>query len=174
MIKCYIDLETTGLDCKKHEVIEVSFHISFNRMKISTADFFIKPQKDNISNKTLRLLDLEKKELMFRPEKNIQIESIRMYLMSYVNYYGKMSLIQYSNGFDKKFLIQLLGDKFYYQIFYKQFNMLAYVKKRKKLNSYKLSNVARSFSIKTEDEKLHTASYDTFLLTEIAKKMNIY
>ena len=179
MKKCFIDVETTGLDPEKHGVIQVAGIIEASGRE-QTFSFNIKPFRSDLINREaldvnkLTVTDLEKFEEPMKVYKELG-----NLFMTYVDRYSKkdkMFFIGYNASFDYNFMRAFwkkAGDVYFGSFFWFPYidvmtlAMKHIMKTRHEMPDFKLATVARKFGIEVDENRQHEALYDV----SITKKL---
>lgn len=171
----YIDVETTGLDYKKHEIIELAFCIEINGVIHCKVELFMRPEKwKNISQKALDKNGWTVERLKKLPDRIYGWMTLLKFMREHMSY-GKFKIVEYGNNFDSRFL-KKFWDKAHikYESIFKKDSINVLFLARKKLpglDSYKLENVARHLCIPVIKNKLHSAGYDRDLMIDVYNKL---
>ncbi len=170
--KCFIDIESTGLDFMKHGVIEIAciFEIGgfIDEFVLKCCPF----EDDLIDEEALAINNVSKDEIFKRMSPKMAYKQLTQKLSRYVDKYDKkdkLHFIGYSALFDANFLREFFmknsdfyfGSFFFYPIIdVATLAGLTLMEERPALIDFKLSTVAKRFGIKVEEKKLHGALYD--------------
>lgn len=181
-----LDVETTGLDSKRHGIIQIAMNVWIDGVEIEKLNLLMCPfSTDEIDDETLELSGLTRQEIENRPAPAEMYVSLIQSLSKYVDKFDrsdKFVVIGYNAAFDTEFLRQWFrknGDKFYGSWFWHPYvdvmtlAMAALAKERAQLVDFKLKTVARYFGIEVDDSKLHDAAYDVQLTRMIAERIEI-
>jgi len=176
----YLDVETTGFDTKKNEVIELAFAIEIDGVIHLKMNLFLKPDRlDAIKQEALSVNRWSIDELKKLPDRqrvcNFFCETIEQYRNDYNNL-NRFKIIEYSNGFDLKFMrtIYLSNDQFCKHFGKESINVLSLAKKKlPKIKSHSLKSVARALGINVDDNLIHGAAYDRDILIKIYSKLKL-
>ena len=176
----YLDVETTGFDTKKNEVIELAFAIEVDGVIHLKMNLFLKPDRlDTIKQEALSINGWSIDELKKLPDRKIACdffcETIEQYRNDYNNL-NRFKIIEYSNGFDLKFMrtIYLSNDQFCKNFGKESINVLSLAKKKlPKIKPHSLKSVARALGINVDDNLIHGAAYDRDILIKIYNKLKL-
>lgn len=105
----YVDIQTTGLDSKKNEIIELSSLLEVNGQIVDA--FNCKAQPSNIENlhpDILKILNLSKLDLQVYPARNIFNTKFLEYLNKNLNENDRYILTAYNSRFISDFLYSFL------------------------------------------------------------------
>ena len=183
MIKlCYLDLETTGVDERRHGVHQISGIIEIDGRVQQEFDYKVRPNpKAIIDAAALRVTQKSELDLLgYPPMKQVHTEFTRM-LGGYVDKFDKKDkfhLVGYNiQGFDSRFLRAWFtqnGDQWgslnWFYIDSLDVMILAsqyLLHRRPEMPSFKLQRVARELGIEVDKERLHDAGYDVHLTRRI-------
>jgi len=116
---CWCDVETTGLDCKTQDIIQLAFKIEINRNIVEEGNLFLRPLNEStIDEEALKISNHTKAEVMLFPEARKQYFEFTRILDKYIDKYDKNDKAffgGYNVYFDYKFLTELsckLGIKY--------------------------------------------------------------
>lgn len=182
MIYVFYDLETTGLDVKKHSVHQIAGYIEIDGVVVEKFDIKTRPHAKALYDaKALEVCGKTEAQLRtYQPMKAAHKELTTL-LSKYIDKFDKKDrafLIGYNNrSFDDRFLFawfDQLGDNFIASYFYfgldVQASALEYLKGRRvNMPSFKLKRVAKELGIYIEEDKLHDAFYDVELTYQVYK-----
>lgn len=180
----FFDVETTGLDPKKQDIIQLAYIIEINGEIKEQGSFRCQPfNYDTIEKSALGVNKITVEELKTFKTPQQAYRELKNVLLKYVDPYNKkdkFSPAGYNVRFDVDFLKEFFfknGDKYYGALFdYHVLDVftLAYVLEFKghlNLDSFKLINVAKSFDI---DFVAHDALADIETTREVFYKMLEY
>ena len=181
----YFDVETTGLDAKKHGIHQLSGAIEidgkivekFNQNVKPFGTAVIEPDALKIAGVTIAQIST------YRPEDEVYRDLIAM-LNRYCDKYvpgDKFFLVGFNNAsFDNQFLREFFlrnGDKYFGSYFWSgslDVFILATQKLmgiRHTMADFKLRTVAETLGIVIDESKLHDAMYDIEITREILKRL---
>ena len=180
----YFDTETTGLDNRKHDIIQLAYLIEIDNEIVDEGNYFIKPRDFGvIDEEALKVNNLTIAQLKEFPSSATVYRQLHNKLNRYVDKYNKkdkFSPAGYNVGFDtgmlKSFFIKN-GDNYYGSFFNYHiidpinFLYLLEYKGILKLENYKLGTVCKYFDIKI---KAHDALSDIKATRELIKKLMEY
>lgn len=181
----FYDLETTGLDSKKHAIHQISGKIICGE-KQESFDIRMKPfQGALIDQKALETSNLTLDDINKYPSHQIAYGQIVTMLSRFVSKYDKTDkfhLVGYNNAsFDNQFFRELFlrnGDSYFGSFFWSDsldVMVLAsnYLKKnRAVMADFKLKTVAKTLGIEVDESKLHDGAYDIYLTEQIYNIVN--
>jgi len=182
--KLWIDLETSGLDRKKHGVVQIAGAIEINYKLINTFNYTMRLfPGDRISKKSIEthgftIDDIKK----FIPPHNQFIQIVKM-LREYVDpgdKRDKFTMFAYNADFDYGFLrtwweknnSPFFGSYVWYppvDVMTKAAEVLQ--PERHLLKNMKLKTVAKYLGINVDESKLHDAFYDIELTRDVYHRL---
>lgn len=194
----YIDLESTGLDPKSNGIIQIAGIIEIDEVVKEEFNFLVAPfPQDIVDDKALQVNGRSHDEIMtFQDPMIVHMELCNL-LEQYVNKYDRQDKLQlveyhrsfdesifqltgYNSGFDDSFLrewFQKCRDKYYGSFFswppldVAQDVVKQHLKHRQRFPDFKLTTVAKTLGIITDDNQAHDALYDIRLTRTIFKKL---
>lgn len=180
MKRLFYDLETTGVDVKKHSIHQIAGYVEIDGVIVEKFDFKTKPHpKAKYDPEALRICGKTEAQLKaYKPMKKVLSEFTKL-LSKYVDKYDKedkLFLVGFNNrGFDDRFLIawfEQCGDTFIPSWFYFGLDVQAlalnYLQDRRaKMPSFKLKRVAMELGLAVDAESLHDAFYDVELTYQV-------
>ena len=179
------DLETTGLDKKRHAIHQISGKVIIDDVVKESFDFKVRPWEGcEFEPKALEVGGVTQEQLMqYPPMMDVYKELIAL-LDKYVDKYNKADkffMMGYNiAGFDCDFLREffiMCGNKFFGSYFWSvplDVMVLAQaklIKERPTMPDFKQGTVAKQLGVVIEEDKLHDASYDTWACYEIYKRL---
>lgn len=177
MIKIFFDVETTGLDYRKHSIHQLAGLIEVDDVIVRAFDFKVRPHpKAQYDEQALRVCGVTQEELQeYPPMKDVHKKLVAI-LGAYIDRFDKTDkayLAGYNNrSFDDPFLrtfFELCADKFFGAWFWPNsldVMVLAteyLLERRPGMPSFKLHRVATELGLEVDKEKTHEASYDVML-----------
>ncbi len=157
-----LDLETTGTDTEKDEIIEIGAIKLKNFLEVDTFHSYIKP-RSSISDEITEITGIKKNMLENQPD-------IGQVLPDFYNFIKNSILVGHNiKEFDIKFINRELKKNFNITLSNELIDTLEISKKYIPSISHKLENMARYFNINI-DGKFHTALYDSKVTLEIFKR----
>lgn len=177
--KCFVDLETTGLDPKKNGVLEIGGIIEYADVREEFI-FRCRPHDTDVIEQAaleVNKLTLDKIKEFDHPG-NTYKKLIHV-LSKHVNKYNKkdkLFFIAYNAVFDSQFLREFFkkaGDTYYGSWFWHPFidvmTLAAFGlrKNRAEMPNFHLDTVAKYVGIKVDEEEVHTAGYDIELTRKL-------
>lgn len=180
-IKVFYDLETTGLDVRKHSIIQLSGLIEIDDEVIEYFDFKIRPHpKAELDPGALEINRTTPEELMEYPEMSLVLTEFKDLLKKYIDPFDRTQkawLVGFNNRkFDDVFLrkyFELCGDPYFGSWFWSDSLdcvVLAsqyLIERRSGMHSFKLSAVASELGIVVDEDLIHEAKYDIDLTRQI-------
>ena len=177
----FYDTETTGLLHYKNAIHQISGLIVINNRVIEEFNYKIKPHPEAVIEESALVVgNVTQEQIMEYPEPYIIHNKLLNLLAKYCNKYDKKDkfhLVGYnSRKFDDEFLryfFNIRGDKYFGSWFWPDSidvlvlasNYLQDV--RKELINFQLRTVAEYLGIEIDENKLHEASYDNYLVKAI-------
>lgn len=180
-IKMFYDLETTGLDERKHSIIQLAGVVEINDDVVEEFDIKIKPHpKAELDPHAMQINKVTPEELETYMEMTVALDQFKNILRRYIDPYRKDQkawLVGFNNRkFDDVFLrkfFELCGDSFFGSWFWSDSQdvmvlaSLYLEDRRHKMSSFRLETVARELGIVVDADLLHEAKYDINLLRQI-------
>lgn len=183
----FIDVETTGLSPRKHEIIELAAAVEIDGVTQCEFVLYFRPEKwDTISNQALEKNGWTVERLKRLPEKSLCKEILSNIINSVVRKitsvpgtgFNKLKVVEHSkNGnFDYRFLEAILktplAPNFFNWHFLKEpINTRDLVKRRfPREKHYALKDCARLCGIPFDDKRHHGARYDMEIMREIYRR----
>lgn len=180
MKKCFIDVETTGLDPEKNGLIQVAGIIEVPDLKaggsyqlVKTFSFSVKPFRGDLISKEALVINKLTTDDLEKFEEPIKIYGALTNLFStFVDKFNKkdkMFFIGYNAGFDYNFMRKFwdkCGDKYFGSFFwfpYVDVMTLAMhrgMEIREEMPNFKLATVAKKFGLEVDEARQHEALYD--------------
>jgi len=180
----FIDVETTGLDEVKNDIIQLSGIIVIDGEIKSNFNYNMRPFKpsnwDSVAYKLAQDRGLSKEIINGFDDPKSVYEQFTNLLNNFVDKYNKQDKFQLAgynvSGFDRKFLYEWFkksGDKYpgsYFwpipiDVMYLASNYLSPV--RSQLPSFKLHSIAGFLGIETTSEELHDSDFDVQICYKI-------
>ena len=182
--RVYIDVETTGVDCTKHGIIQLSGIVEIDGKEKERFDYRVRPFSDDVVDpEALKVSGNTVEGVMtFASTAEIHSKFTKM-LCAYIDKYSrfdKFHFIAYNAGFDSDFVRKFLeknGDKFYGSLFYYPaidvMNTAAeyFLQVRSKLENFKLVTVAKALDMDVDESRLHDSMYDIEITMQMHKKL---
>jgi len=167
----WIDIESTGLDFRRHDIIQLSYLIEINKEIKEEGNFYVQPfNYDTIEKAALEVNKLEISQIKTFPEPKEIYNKIKGILEKYIDRYNKndkFSMAGYNNtNFDVPFLKQFFiknNDRYFGAFFNYHildvFPLLFALEYKGliKLDNFKLITVCKHFGIEL---KAHDALSD--------------
>lgn len=181
LIKLFYATKTTGVDHRKHSIIQLAGMIEKDEIVVDRFNYLIKPHPKALIDK--EALNVNKKtigEIMQYPDMEVVLKQFKLKLGEYVNRFDKrdkMMLVGFNNNaFDNYFLrkmFELCGDQFFNSWFYGNtldVSVLAsqyLLDRRPGMPSFKLKRVALELGLNVDEDKMHDALYDVEITREV-------
>ncbi len=159
----WLDSETSGVDYKKHAVIQFSPLIEINNEVVYEGNFFMKPfPQDVIEQEALDRNGRTKDEIVCFPDPQITLMEFRKILGKYVDKYNKQDkfvLAGYNVGFDMDMMrasFEKAGDNYFGSwFFWPVLDVRVMVAQQileigLRLENYKLETVCKYFNIQID------------------------
>lgn len=184
IIKVFFDVETTGLDFRKHSIHQLAGLIEVDGEIVEKFNLRAKPHpKAEVTQDALKISGITEEELYTFPDQASLHREFRLLIDKYVDRYNKRKkafLVGYNNrGFDDDFLRKLFtlqGDKFFGSYFWSN-SLDAMVlitqyllKERRDMPNFKLETVAKTLGIEEPAEGetgYHDALFDVMTTRQI-------
>jgi DNA polymerase III subunit epsilon len=182
--KCYLDVETTGADEKRHAIHQIAGLIEVDGKLQEEFDIKCRPHDGaEFDRKVMINFGLKKEELMAYPSPKMGYELLLEILGSYVDKFNKEDkffFIAYFGFFDERFLRALferMEDNFFGSWFFVPAIDVATIacyklmKDRHHLENFKLGTVAKFLGIEVDPSRQHEALYDIYLTKAVMDKL---
>ncbi|MGL5246445.1 MAG: 3'-5' exonuclease [Mycoplasmoidaceae bacterium] len=163
----YMDIETTGFDGIKHEIIEIyMLKEDLNGNKIDEMHYYFKPSKP-LDLKIIEVTKLTDALLSDKPKFEAHITDI-------VNFISNETLVGHNiNNFDLRFLNDNLSKHKHKTLNNKTIDTMSMAREidnvSKYEKGYRLIDLANRYNIEFDPNKLHGAKYDTLIAKELYK-----
>ena len=175
------DLETTGVNVKKHSIHQIAGYIERNNIIIEEFNFEVRPNpKAKIDSKALATCNVTEEQILAYPEMVIVYRQLTKLLAKYVNKFDKtdkMHLLGFNNhNFDDVFLRAWFvqnKDEFFGSWFWPDsldamvFASQYLLDRRHQMPSFKLHRVCKELGIQVDGSRLHDAMYDIYLTRQV-------
>lgn len=181
IIKLFYDLETTGVEYKRHGVHQIAGLLEVNGEVAEEFNFHVQPHpKAVIEPEALSVCGVTFNQLQnYTPMQEVY-KALTGILLKYVDKFDKtdkIHLVGFNNRhFDDDFFqmfFALCGDTFFWSYFYGDtldVMVLAsqyLIERRPYMPSFKLHRVAKELGLDVDDSKLHDGLFDVKLTREI-------
>lgn len=181
MIKLFFDLETTGLNVKKHSVHQIAGLIEVDGKVVEKFDIKTRPHpKAELDSTALSICNKTEAELLAYPSMFVSYVRFKNLLGKYINKYDrkdKAFLLGFNNShFDNTFLqawFEQNNDVYFWAWFWKsEIDVMSLaaeylIDRRPDMPSFKLKQVAIELGLEVQEGKLHDAFYDVYLTRQI-------
>lgn len=180
IVRCFIDVETTGVDPKLNGITQIAGIIDVNGTEADVFDFKCKPfNGDIIESRALEVQGHTQEEIMLYPEPVSIQKDLTGIWGNHIDKYSrqdKMFFVAYNASFDNQFMREWFnrcGDNYFGSWFWTpQIDVMALagqhlLGKRKDMINFKLGTVAETLGIEIDGADLHDALYDIKLTREI-------
>lgn len=181
IVKMFFDLETTGVDVKKHSIHQISGCFEVNGDVVEYFNFNVAPHpKAKIEPEAMKIANVTEEQIKAYPPMGEVYKQFTQMLAKYCYRYDKkdkMYLVGFNNrSFDDNFLrawFEQNKDTFFGAWFWTDsLDVLVLasqylIDRRVNMENFKLMTVARELGIMVDESKLHDATYDIYLTREI-------
>ena len=182
----FFDLETTGVNPGKNGIHQISGTVEIDGVEQEKFDFHVQPNpKAVIEEQALAVGGVTREQIMaYPPMYEVYSQFVAM-LGKYVDKFNKKDkffLVGYNNAaFDNKFLRGFFlqnGDNYFGSWFWaNSIDVMVLATafigdRRKEMENFKLSTVAKFLGVNVDDASLHDAFYDIYLTKEVYKIVN--
>ena len=172
------DTETTGLDAKKHGIVQLAAIIKIDGEMVVQFELFARPDGLEIDDKALEVIGKTRKELNEYPPRPAFLQTLKDILGDYVDQYDKSDKFipcAYNGWFDYQMLgeeFRRQDDKYFGSWFNHELNdpllMINWIRRMggfRDLESRKLVDVAAWLGI--EVENAHNAMGDVIMMDQV-------
>lgn len=182
-----IDTETTGLDDRKHAMVQASGKILIGGKEVSSFDFKVQPFKDDeIDDQALQVNHLTIDDLISFPSPSSVVREMKEYFYQFVDHDDPKDLltmvgfnIKFDQGFMRSFFykcgaINSFKNIFHYKTIDVQSLVLGYLFANnldRSMIAFHQKDCAKAIGIKVDEERLHEASEDSSLSLKIFERM---
>lgn len=174
IIKMFFDLETTGVDLRKHGIHQISGCFEVNGEVVEEFNIHVQPNpKAKIEPDAMAICGVTAEQIMAYPPMGPVKDDFCLMLGKYVKRYDKLDkiwLVGYNNrSFDDNFLrawFEQNQDTYFGAWFWTDsLDVLVLasqylIDRRKNMPNFKLMTVARELGITVDESRLHDALYD--------------
>lgn len=182
----FFDLETTGVNPGKNGIHQISGTVEIDGVEQEKFDFHVQPNpKAVIEEQALAVGGVTREQIMaYPPMYEVYSQFVAM-LGKYVDKFNKKDkffLVGYNNAaFDNQFLRGFFlqnGDNYFGSWFWaNSIDVMVLATafigdRRKEMENFKLSTVAKFLGVNVDDASLHDAFYDIYLTKEVYKIVN--
>lgn len=181
IVKIIYDLETTGLDLRRHAIVQLAGTVLVDDQEKEMFNFQMRPfEGAEVDSEALRVTSKTKEDLNGYGDPGIAFYLFIDILSRYINRYDrddKAFLVGYNNAkFDDQFLRQwfeLNKDRFYGSWFYSNsIDVMSLaseylIERRQFMPNFKLSSVADELGIYYNPDGLHDAMFDVNLTRRV-------
>lgn len=182
MKEIYIDVETTGVNSYKNDLVQLSGIIEIHGEEKERFDILSRPiQENNIDPKALKVIGKTKEELMEYPPHLEGYHQFTKIMRKYVDPFNKLDkflFIGYNSRFDEGFLrswFYSANDRYFGSWFHwpaidiSNICALYLADKRAGMKNFKLMTVAEEMGIDIDESQAHDAMYDIIVTREMYK-----
>lgn len=173
----FFDVETTGLDPKKHGIHQLAGEIVIDGLLIERFEYRIRPfRKCKIDKEALRVSNTSKAELNDYMSESEVMQCLEEKLFAYVRHSYNHNFFFLAGWrvpeFDVKFLkaffernAELPFQRYFWDnpIDVKTLATQYLLDKRPEMESFSLAPVAKYLGVEVDESRLHTAAYDAYL-----------
>lgn len=184
-LKLFYDVETTGLDHRKHSIHQLSGIVEMDGLILEEFNIHMAPHpKAKIDPVALKHSKVTEEDIRAYPSWEEGYKEFKYLIRGYVDPYKKerFFLVGYNNRkFDDFFLntlFELGGDKDLFPAYFHTQGIDVMVLAiqhlldvRKDMPSFKLKRVALQLGIEVDETQLHDSSYDVDLTYKIYQKL---
>ncbi len=183
MKEIYVDVETTGLNPKKHGIWQLAGMIVIDGKDEHQFNYHMNPVGKEIDPKALTIGGITDTEITSFQKSHIAYNQFIGVLKDYIKQYDKQdkfTFIAYNALFDMDFMRQLWydnNDKYFGSFFFfppTDVMILAgrfLMHTRHLMKDMKLMTVAEKLGIELDESKAHDAMYDIEITREILKRI---
>lgn len=183
MIKVFYDLETTGVNPKKHSVHQIAGLVEIDGEIVEEFNIFTRPHpKAIIEPEALAVGDITEEQILAYPPMEAQHKALLKMLSKYIDRYNKKDkawLVGYNNrSFDDVFLrawFKQCKDIFFGSWFWSDsidvlcLSSQYLLSRRAGMDNFQLGTVAKELGIFVDSDNLHDGLYDVKLTRQIYK-----
>lgn len=176
----HVDVETTGLDPKRHAIVEVAAILELDGQVTGDFHAFMRPHPGAaVESDALAINELTAPEIQAFEHSDKVWLAFTSWLNRHINPYDKQDkafFVAYNATFDAEFIRQwflLHGSSYFGSYFWTPpicTSVLAahwLMDKRNEIGSFKLAHVAQFMGIEVKEDQLHGALYDVALSQRI-------
>jgi DNA polymerase III subunit epsilon len=180
----FCDLETTGLDHKKHGVWQIGYQVRIDGIQVDRGTLECQPLKGKlVSPEALEKCGKTIEQLRALPAPHTVFRQLKDTLSKFVEKYDKKDkffFVGYNAQFDSQFLRQWfedLGDQYFGSWFWYPFIDVVQLagfclmRQRTRLENFKLGTVSSHLGFDFDEEQAHDAQYDIDLTRMIFDKL---
>lgn len=179
----WFDTETTGLDPKKHGIVQLACLVEINREIVEEKLFYMNPHNKEISQEAIDVHGISREEIETFPLSHQVKKEIESLICHYIDKFDKKDkffVAAYNANFDVNMLLQLwkdCGDKWFFSLFHggAYIDPLALVAMMQSRNLFptlenrKLETVAKEVGVSLENA--HDALADIQATREVYHKL---
>lgn len=184
MKKLWIDLETTGLNPRKHSVVQIAGIVEIDGVHKESFCYKVRPLKGSaVSRQALEVIGSTVEDLKGYPNPPLIKQELLDIFNKYIDPYDKTDKF-YFLGYNARFDYDFLRAWFEKQLFsyFGSFfwfppidimNMVAHnlMGEREKLINFKLFQVCKYLGIEVKESELHDALYDIELTKQLYERI---
>lgn len=186
---CFIDTETTGTDCKKHGIHQLSLIIdmmdeSGNMLTVEKRDFHVCPDPSlEIDPKALEVSGVNAEDFKLNDSEKVFHDKFVQLLSKYRQKYNKRDrfyFVGYNGKFDADMVNELfkrVGDPYFFGIFWYPIldvallSLFPIIRQRPFMENFKIGTVCKEYGIEISDDGLHDAMYDIEVTRDLFYKL---
>ena len=179
---CWCDLETTGLECKRHGIWQAAFLIEIDGVVKDKKNFFMYPEGKVVEPGAEEMMKVSLQELKeaypFAVDAKVVMKTFFEKCVDPLNKYDKFTFAGYNTKFDTDFLEQLWEDTHdkYFRSFFTYFpldvmrmvTIAVWMKTIEPPKNMQLSTIASHLGIPFEEGEAHDALADIVMTRDIA------
>lgn len=180
----FCDVETSGLDTSRHAIIQLSGIVDIDGEIVDEFDLRLQPFPNQfLSQESLDINGITKEELKtYLPPKTAYIALTKIFnkWIDRFDKEDKFFFVGYNSTFDDSFIrtfFQNCGDDYYSAYIWwptidvAPFAMEYFKEERAKFHNFKLSTVCKALNIPVDENKTHSALYDSHLTRKMYRKI---
>lgn len=185
--RIYLDTETSGLDNKKHAIIELAFILEIDGEAVESHSWLMRPKKGKfVTKEALEVNGHSIEQIKTYEPEDVVFKRFIGLLDKYINKYDtddKAYVYAYNAQFDLGFIEQWFKDNNNPYVFsyahwpWISVDVLAAIYaegQREKLGDFKLSTVCKALGIEVDEKKLHGGLYDVELTKRLYGLLEAY
>lgn len=177
-----IDTETTGLDARKNDLVQVSGFIEIGLERLEEFDFYMRPNEgQEINKEALNCNNLTLDQVKGFPDPKLQLAKLFEKLLNHLPKGEKYHLMGYNVKFDEQFFYWSSRRSGFADLYYKiidprsidvmSLSLAYFAKTNTNLENYKQGTVAKGLNIELDEKSLHNSMYDVEICYKIYNKI---